>query len=215
MDTPHVSLDEVIATELLERRVLRVRDAGAAARAMDELKRSLAGSPRRLLQRLAEVALELCAAQSAGVSLYEEDGGRCFCRWHAADGEYRHLLWSTLPCAFSPCGTVRDRQETLLMVDPQRHFQTLEHLQPAVAEVLLVPFTLRGEVAGALWVVSHEAASCCFEAEDRRIVEELTRFAAVAYEHLKSFGAEDVRQLSRLHSPGPEPEVHEEPGEPQ
>lgn len=165
---------------------------------MEELKRALAGSPRALLQRLSGVAMELCHAQSAGVSLLEEAEGRRYFRWHAVAGAWTGLLWSTLPREFSPCGTVLDRNQALLMVDPVRYFTPLEQVQPAVHEALLLPFTVDGETVGTVWVIAHDGARK-FDAEDRRIVCALTAFAAAAYRRLLSLGTDDVQALSRLY----------------
>src|SRR5262245_42173258 len=186
MDTPRVEVDEVIATELLESRPLRVRAADAEACALEELKQGLAGSPRTLLQKLSDVALAVCAAQSAGVSLLEETDERCHCRWLAASGEYVPLLWTTLPCASSPCGAVLERQAPILMVEPQRHYPGLDQLRPAVAEVLLIPFVVLSATIGSVWVVSHDPATR-FDAEDRRIMGQLTRFAGEAYDCIQKF----------------------------
>lgn len=191
-------LEDVIATEALDQRAPRVTSAAAERRAMGELKRALAGSPRSVLQKLVEVALALCGAQSAGVSLLEEADGRRFFRWYAVAGAWAGLLWTTLPRDFSPCGTVLDRQEPLLMVDPERYFALLGQVPPRVTEVLLVPFEVGGEMVGTVWVVAHDAAQQ-FDSEDCRIVTELTRFAALAYGRLHSFKPDDVRELSRMH----------------
>jgi GAF domain-containing protein len=134
---------------------------------MGELKRALAGSPRAVLQKLAEVVLELCDAQSAGVSLLEETHGRHVFRWHAVAGRWRELLWAT-------------------------------RVPPCVGEALLVPLVMNGATVGTVWVVAHDAERR-FDGEDRRVVTELTQFAAAAYERLQSFKADDVRALSRMH----------------
>ncbi|HEX2198032.1 MAG TPA: GAF domain-containing protein [Burkholderiales bacterium] len=198
MQSASPGVDAVIATPLLVQRRPRRRDPRTEAGAMAQLKRALAGSPRATLQKLVEVALELCAAQSAGVSLLEQAEGRRFFRWHAVAGAWGHLLWTTLPREFSPCGTVLDRQAALLMVDPERYFAPLAQLPPRVAEVLLLPFAVRGETVGTVWVVAHDAARH-FDREDQRIVLELTAFAAGAYERLRSFQPDDVEALSRMH----------------
>jgi two-component system CheB/CheR fusion protein len=202
-------LDEVIATEALDQRLPRVRNLPAEDRALAEMKRVLAGSPRGVLQKLVEVALDLCDAQSAGITLLEEADGRRFFRWHAVTGQWSHLLWNTLPRDFSPCGTVLDRREALLMIDPERYFTPLLQIPPRAAEVLLVPFAVRGETVGTVWVITHDSGRQ-FDREDRRIVSELTEFAAAAYERLQSFKADDILELSRLHqvqgSKPPEPD---------
>ena len=68
----------------------------------------------------------------------------------------------------------------------------------SVLVLLLVPFAVRGETVGTLWIVSHDQARR-FDGEDRRIVSALTGFAAAAYERLQSLQPDDVRELSRMH----------------
>jgi two-component system, cell cycle sensor histidine kinase and response regulator CckA len=196
MDTPRVELDEVIATSLLGSRPRRARDLRAEARALDQLRRALAGSPRALLQKLADVLLDLCGAHSAGVSLLEA-GEPPFCRWYAVSGEYAGLLWSTLPCAFSPCGLALKQCAPILLVSPQRRYAALAPLTPPAEEVLMVPFALRGVTVGTVWAVSHDPHHV-FDAGDSRIVTALTEFAALAYERLLSLSAGDVLKLSRM-----------------
>jgi hypothetical protein len=53
-------------------------------------------------------SLELCGAQSAGISLLEEENGQPIFRWYGVAGEYAPHLWGTTPREFSPCGTVLD-----------------------------------------------------------------------------------------------------------
>ncbi len=194
-------LDDVIATEALDQRAARVVSPSAEARAVGALRRAVAGSPRAVLQKLTDVALEICEAQSAGVSLLEEAQGRRILRWHAVSGAWAHLLWNTLPRDLSPCGTVLDRQAPLLMIDPERYFTPLGRLPPRVAEMLLVPFCVGGETVGTVWVVAHDPARR-FHREDYRLLLDLTGFAALAYERLQSFQAEDIRALSRMHLTG-------------
>jgi CheY-like chemotaxis protein len=195
------SLDDVIANQELERRPRRARDRAAERRGFKGLGEVLAGSPRRVLQALADAALELCGAQSAGVSIVEQAEGRCVFRWHAVSGRWGHLLWNTLPREYSPCGTVLDRNATQLMVLPERYFTPLAQLPPRVDEVLLVPFTLAGKTVGTVWVVAHEP-TCRFDGGDHRLVSKLARFAAVAYEKLCSLSAQDVRDLAFMRRAG-------------
>jgi CheY-like chemotaxis protein len=200
MDATLFPLDAVIANDELQRRPRRAPDQEAEEHAFNTLAGVLAGSPRRVLQTLAEVALELCRAQSAGVSIVEEADGRSVFRWHAVCGRWGELLWNTLPREFSPCGTVLDRDATQLMVLPERYFTPLAQLSPRVEEVLLVPFALGGKTVGTVWVVAHEP-SRKFDAEDHRVVAKLARFAA-AYERLSSLSAQDVRDLAFMQREG-------------
>lgn len=194
-------LDAVICNEELERRPSRAPDREGEKRGLQRLGEALASTPRRVLQSLAEVALELCRAGSAGVSLLEQEGERRFFRWHAVAGSFAPLLWSTLPRELSPCGTVLDRREPLLMVSPERHFTPIAQISPAVAEVLLIPFAVRGRLVGTVWVVAHDA-SRHFDREDLRLAGRLAEFAATAYECLSSLSSDDVLRLARLRKAG-------------
>lgn len=183
-----VSLDGVIANDELSRRPARLPESAAEASALGMLARELGAAPRRVLQRLSDLALELCAAHSAGVSLLEQENGASVFRWHAASGRFAPLRFSTLPRAFSPCGTVLDRAAPQLMIRPERHFTSLADVQPRVAEVLLVPFQVGGELVGTVWVVAHDETRR-FDSEDRRIISSLARFAAEATVRRSAAGA--------------------------
>ena len=170
---------------------------------IEALSRELATSPRQVLQKLTDAALELCQAHSAGVSLLESEGERTFFRWHAVSGKFAPLLWSTLPRDFSPCGTVLDRKAAQLMISPERYFTSLVDVQPPVQEVLLVPFSRNAEPVGTVWLVSHDR-SRRFSSEDQAALAQLSEFAAQAYARLSTLSAEDVIQLSRLSAGRPQ-----------
>ena len=191
------SVDSVIANEELSRRRPRQRMDDALDRAVENLARALATSPRQVLQKLTDTTLELCQAHSAGVSLLESEGERQFFRWHAVSGRWGPLQWATLPRELSPCGTVLDRKGVQLMIDPERYFTPLAQVPPKVYEALLVPFAVGGQLVGTVWAVSHER-SRRFDSEDKRVLVHLSEFAAQAYQRLSSLSADDVVQLSRL-----------------
>src|SRR5258708_40057520 len=86
MQTAPIPLHEVIANQVLERRAVRVRDAATEEQAMQSLRDALTGSPRSVLQKLVEVALEPCLAHSAGVSLVETEYQEPHFRWYAVAG---------------------------------------------------------------------------------------------------------------------------------
>jgi hypothetical protein len=142
-----VSLEDVITTAELDRRPARAADYEAESRALVGLMRALREANTNVLQRLAEAALHLCRAQSAGVSIEEEEHGRRVLRWHGAAGRWARFLGETMPRDGSPCGTVLDQNVPLLMTRPERHF-TFPHADvPPIVETLLVPFTAGGNRA--------------------------------------------------------------------
>lgn len=202
MDATMVPLAAVLANEELSRRDTHGPRSGAEMAALERLDRDLVTSPRGILQKLSDTALELCQGQSAGISLLEHENGRQIFRWHAVSGRWAAFLWATMPREFSPCGTVLDRQAAQLMILPERHFTPLRQVEPRIEEVLLVPFSVNGALVGTVWVIAHDAATK-FDNEDRRLVSSLASFASKAYQRLSSLSADDVLHLSRLSAARP------------
>lgn len=201
MQGPAVPLESVLATGELGRRTPRRTDPRAEARALEALAREIAGSPRRVLQKLADMAMTLCETRCAGVNLLEEEGGRRIFRWHAVSGELAPPLWGTMPCELSPCGTILERKAAQLMILPERHFTALRQLGPTIFEALLVPFGMDDAIVGAVCVHSHDERRH-FDGADCRAVSSLAKFASSAYQRLSSLGPEDVLQLARLKRAG-------------
>lgn len=174
-------LEGVIITHKLRHRPYRGPNYELENRALVELMRTLATEPERVLQKVAERALELCRAESAGISIEEGRAPESVFRWKAVTGAWGGMLGSTLPRWFSPCGTVLERNEPVLMTDVVQAFPAAAALSPAISEVLLVPFrTARGESVGTVWIVSHTPARV-FDREDLRLTESLAAFAGAAY----------------------------------
>ena len=90
MDAP-VPLEAVITTAELNQRPSRPVDHAAANSALVTLMQEMVNSPGTILQRLADTALGLCQAHSAGISLLEDEDGRKIFRWHALAGWYARI----------------------------------------------------------------------------------------------------------------------------
>ena len=75
MDQLPFSLDEVVINSELLRRPSRRPDHEAENEAFIVLAQTLADSPDMILQKLAETALQLCRADTAGISLLEKHDG--------------------------------------------------------------------------------------------------------------------------------------------
>ncbi len=67
-------LDDVLITGELARRTARAPDFAAENRALAALAAEMASRPHGVLQKLAELIIELCHADSAGVSILEPGG---------------------------------------------------------------------------------------------------------------------------------------------
>ena len=178
-----VPLEAVIRTQELNLRPPRQPNFEALAGALVTLAQTLANSPEEILQQLVETALKLCQAQSAGISLLEEEDGRNIFRWHGVAGRYAPHLWGTTPREFSPCGTVLDTDSVQLMSGLDRHFTYFAEVDPPIAEALLIPFHVGGDAVGTIWIISHDDTRQ-FDAEDARVITALGEFAAAAYQAL-------------------------------
>jgi PAS domain S-box-containing protein len=146
-----------------------------------KLTETLAREPDQIWQILVDSALTLCGAHSAGVSLLEGSDQQTRFHWRAIAGRWAQFQGGGTPRDFGPCGTVLDRNEPLLFSHPERDFPYLGDASPAVEDSLLVPFYVDGKPLGTVWVVSHQANKC-FDAEDLRIMTNLSKFAAAAYQ---------------------------------
>lgn len=181
-----VDLESVLATGELDLRSNCKRDSAAESRAFVSLTRALAASPDDFFGHLVKSALQLSGAGSTGISLLNERKGRFV--WPAVAGELKSYVGSGTPSDFGPCGTVLERNMSLLFVHPERHFTYLAPLSPPLEEVLLTPFHMNGKPVGTIWAVHHEG-HCQFDSEDRRLLESLSNFAASAYMTLANSGA--------------------------
>lgn len=189
-------LDEVVATDLLTERSFRPPNHAAENKGLIVLARTMATSPRSLLQQLVNVAIDLTGAGSAGISVFEDADGIGVFRWRATAGAFARFEGSTMPRDFSPCGLVLDRRATQLMVDPVRYWPYIADLCPHVTEVLLVPFYNGDIPVGTVWVVAHPGGRP-FDAEDVRLLESLSRFASAAMQTIGNLDALEAANLSK------------------
>jgi signal transduction histidine kinase/CheY-like chemotaxis protein len=173
------TLESVIITPTLDRRESRRPDYAAENRALVSLAQDMERSPEAILESLAQALLNLCRAGSAGIGLIDAEG-RHF-RWHAIAGALAPHVGATIPRSFSPSGTVVDRNAVQLFQHPQRHFQYLAKVEPAIVEALVIPFSFEGKPAGTIWVLTHDAGRQ-FDAEDARLIANLGKFASAAYQ---------------------------------
>ena len=179
------SFDDIDITPELANRPARPPGYEGESRALVELAGVMATDPHTILQKLADAALELCQADSSGISILENDCVPAIFRWYATAGRFSPFLGGTTPRDFSPCGVVLDRNTTQLMADPVRFYPYIAELSPYVAELLLIPF-YRGDTAiGTIWVVAHTHQKR-FDAEDKRLLLSLGKFASAAIKVLHS-----------------------------
>lgn len=190
-------LETVIITDELERRTARPPDHAAENRAMAALMRELSDPDKNVLQDLVDVTLVLCNAHSAGISILE---GNLF-HWHAVAGKWSGFLGGTMPREGSPCGTVLDRNSTLLLSHPERHYPIPPDASPPIVEVLLAPFHVGDEAVGTIWIIAHDD-SRWFDREDERLLMSLGRFASMTLQvqtanKLKAHAVDQLMEADR------------------
>lgn len=189
--------DVVINSELLNRGT-RARNYEAENHALMVLAQCLADGPEKILQRLAETALQLCRADTAGISLLEEKDGAEVFRWEALAGVFSDRLNATMPRDASPCGTTIDRNATQLMYMAERVFPALKS-EPPVVEALLIPFHIAQKPIGTVWVVAHDERRK-FDQEDERIIKTLAQFASASWQLWQArLNAETTARNERQH----------------
>ncbi len=180
-----VKLDDVVITKELSRRSPRPTNLQAENQAMRSLARQMAGDSKTLLQTLVEIALELCQAGTAGVSLLETSDQEEVFRWSELAGRFRHD--GTIPRDFSPCGVCLDgippsgaeRGTPQLFSHPERYFTYLQAAKIPIVEALLLPLIADDQAIGAIWIMSHDQ-NRHFDTEDVRLMTSLADFTATA-----------------------------------
>jgi signal transduction histidine kinase/CheY-like chemotaxis protein len=165
-------------TEALARRHSRPRDYEAENRALVALADELSNHPRNLLQKLAEIALELCHADSTGISILEASG--ISFRWHACAGIYATNLDVLVNGSSGPFAAAIAQNEPMLFEEPARLFPLSAQIEPAIAEALLIPFHDGRKPVGIVWLLAHSNERK-FDSEDLRQMTSLSSFASAAY----------------------------------
>jgi PAS domain S-box-containing protein len=178
-----VPLESILYTDELDRRSKRPPDYEIENRALVALAQAMADSPRTILQTLADTILEVFKCGSAGISLLTKDEKRFY--WPAIAGVWKPHIGGGTPRDFGPCGDVLDRNIPLMFRHFERRYDYLQPVTPLTEECLLVPFYVAGKAVGTIWAIAHDQRRT-FDAEDRRQLVSLGRFASSAYQVVES-----------------------------
>ncbi len=183
------SLDDILITESLSSRPQRLPRAASENKALRTLATAMANSPAELPDTLLRVALELCNADTAGLSLLETTAtGEVIFRWTNLAGRLKGSVGGFTPRNFSPCGVVLDRGSAQLFSHPDRHFRYFGAAEVPFAEALVVP--LAGDnPSGTIWILSHDEHKH-FDAEDLRIMTSLAEFTTSALSMIQLLNSE-------------------------
>ncbi len=169
--------DDVMITSELYRRTLRAPDSGTELAAWKHLAEFLTAEPRVVFEQLAEVLIQACSADSAGVTLQERRDSSGDLQWVSVAGQLAPKHLHRVP-GHSPSGTVIGRQRAELFGRPDRFYASLHHDTLRFEELLVVPWQLGSGRRGAVWIAAHSSGRH-FDSEDLRMIESLARFANV------------------------------------
>ncbi|WP_322028703.1 ATP-binding protein [Paraburkholderia sp. J76] len=175
----------------LDARPSRAPDHESENQALLALVTAQLDSREVLLQRIADFAMRLCGAQSAGISLLEREGEERYFRWHSVAGKFANLCGTRTHWNDCPCAVVLQAGKPLLFTALGADFPVLAPVCADVQEALVLPIVSKGRPLGAIWVVSLEEQSR-FTREDRRVLSE---FASVAGSALNLVDARDHSRM--------------------
>ena len=147
-----------------------------------QLSEAMAADPSAALSCALDLALALCHAGTAGLSLLERNAanGATTVRWGRVRGALAPDQGIDAPLSNSPCGLCLDASATILVSRPAQTFAWLDDIQPAICELLIAPLQdSAGRVEGTLWIAHHDGRSRC-SADDARILEQLAQQVVLA-----------------------------------
>jgi hypothetical protein len=177
VDTGLEVVDLVDDASFAERH-LHERDVVTQMEGMRRVARAFVNSPDTILQELVNAAVELCGADSAGISIEREDRSDSdFYQWVATAGAYSGFLNAVLPRSPSACGVCLERGRPQLFRVTKRFFDLLGVVAPEVTDGILLPWE-EGETRGTIFVMAHGRKEA-FDGNDVRMMQMLADFVAM------------------------------------
>jgi len=180
-DTGLEVLDLDTNTEFAARR-LHTRDIAMQMEGLRRLTHSFVQSPDTILQELVNAAVDLCGADSAGISIEtDEKSDANFYHWVATAGQYNGFLNAVLPRYPSACGICLERGKPQLFRVSQRFFDIMGIQAPLVTDGILLPWQVE-ETRGTIFIMAH-GRTAAFDKDDGQLMRVLADFAAMAVRH--------------------------------
>ena len=174
-------LDLETDAEFVARR-LHPRDVTTQMAGLKSLTKAFVDDPDTVLQELVNAAVELCGADSAGVSIEKEDKNEsAYYHWIATAGTYSGFLDAVLPRHPSACGVCLAEQRPQHFRVTKRFFDILNVEAPIVTDGILLPWEA-GTVRGTIFVMAHGRTEA-FDRDDAVMMQVLADFAAMAVRH--------------------------------
>jgi GAF domain-containing protein len=131
---------------------------------------------------VATLALEVCRAGSAGVSLLNTNQPATGFEWIAVAGLAFELEGCNSPRHDSACGNAIDSSQALLLTNPSQRFPWMQQLPLYMHELLVTPMRVAShEPLGTVWA-AHHVASDNFDASDLRYLSLLSQLLTTQFE---------------------------------
>lgn len=178
-ERPRIDLTGVLATHRLDERPVRTGERGIEVEALVAVLDLLATKPDEALREIVRQAMKLTGSGSAGISLVEGEESECLIRWQTTTGVVGEDTAATMPRHGSPCGTVIDHRQPMLLTRPDRAYPMIAAAPYPVEETLMIPFEVDGQMRGSLWAVTHDRRKE-YAADDRRKLQALAYLAPLA-----------------------------------
>lgn len=160
------------------KRRLHTRDVAVQIEGMQRLAHAFVESPDTILQELANAAVDLCGADSAGISIEQEDKDETnYYQWVATAGVYERFLNAMLPRSPSACSLCLERGRPQLFRVSQPFFDLLGIEAEVVTDGILLPWQVE-ETRGTIWILAHRRPEA-FDGGDLRMMQVLADFAAM------------------------------------
>jgi hypothetical protein len=164
------------------KRCLHVRDATRELKVqmegMQRLARAFVERPETILQELVDAAVNLCGADSAGISVERPDKTDMdYYHWVATSGEYAGFLNAVLPRHPSACGICLERGSPQRFRVSQRFFDRMGIAAATVTDGILLPWQVDGQ-QGTVWIMAH-GRDIAFDEEDLKLMLVLAEFTAM------------------------------------
>src|ERR1700693_3732850 len=192
-----VRLEDVLITDQLFLRAQKGRDPREEAESLQRLAHVMARTPGKLVETLLEMALHLCRAGTAGISLLEErpDADSVF-RWTHLRGALEGYVGKIKPKDFSPSAICLNLGSPQLFSGPARYFEYFKDVNPPIVETLIFPLPIGDEIQGTLWIGSHDE-NVKFDSEDVRLMTVLAEFTSCGLHLLESIESERAARKER------------------
>ena len=161
-------------------RSLHPRDIATQMAGLQRLSRALLEHPGTILQELVNAAVDLCGADSAGISVEIKGGSdQQFYRWVAVAGDYTGFTDAILPRNPSACGICLQRNHPQHFTVSKTFFDILGVEAPLVTDGILLPWKTE-DTRGTIFVMAHGRFEA-FDLNDCHLMTMLADFAAMGY----------------------------------